>query len=130
MIPAKLLAFNCVSLRLYIKLKIKFIMTNEEITNILKKITEEADKFLQDEILLTLKNNCTDDEFEHRVTMDTFYNSMLNVLIENFPRIDKSVEHDISSWILDNSQETGIFDLQNTWDEIELKIQKKLQILK
>lgn len=102
-------------------------MTNEKITNILQKINEEADKFLQDEILLTLKNSCVDnDEFQHRVTMDTFNVSMLDVLAEQFPNIDKSVEHDIASWISDNSDEIGIFDLQKNWDEIELKIRLKL----
>jgi O-phosphoseryl-tRNA(Cys) synthetase len=102
-------------------------MTNEEITKILQKINDEADKILQDEILLTLKNNCVDDdEFQHRVTMDTFNASMLDVLTENFPDIDKSVEHDILSWILYNTEETGILSLQSIWDKIELKIRLKL----
>lgn len=105
-------------------------MTNEEITNILQKINEEADKFLQDEILLTLKNNCVDNnEFQHRVIMDTFNASMLDVLTEKFPNIDKSVEHDIASWILDNAEETGILNLQSIWGEIELKIRLKLSKL-
>jgi hypothetical protein len=106
-------------------------MTNEEITNILQKINDEADKILKDEILLTLKNNCVeDDEFQHRVIMDTFNSSMLDVLTEKFPNVDKSVEHDIACWISDNSDEIGIFDLQKNWDEIELKIKGKLQNLK
>jgi hypothetical protein len=102
-------------------------MTNEEITNILQKINDEADKILKDEILLTLKNSYANtEEFQHRVTMDTFYVSMLDVLTEEFPNIDKSVEHDIASWILDNVEEIGILNLQSIWDEIELKIRLKL----
>ncbi len=70
-----------------------------------------------------------DDEFQHRVIMDTFYASMLDVLTEKFPNLDKSVEHDIASWILGNEEEIGVFDLQKTWDEIELKIRLELSKL-
>ena len=112
-------------------------MTNEEITKILENINlvdarlieKQADEFLHDEIIRLKNNYLDDDEFQHRVIMDTFYASMLDVLTEKFPNLDKSVEHDIASWILGNEEEIGVFDLQKTWDEIELKIRLELSKL-
>ena len=77
------------------------------------QIQQLAKEFLQADYLSTLKNNSIDkDEFNHRVTMDTFYESMLSFLEEKFPKVEPSVEHDIASWIEANIETITSGNLQ------------------
>lgn len=102
-------------------------MTYAEIEENLKQINhndtllieKQADEFLQRKTLQALKNKSVDDEeFQHRVMMDTFYASMLNVLTEKCPDIEKFVEHDISSWIEANSEIITVHNLQKIEQEL------------
>lgn len=71
-----------------------------------KEIEVKAEQFLQDvDLIKTLRANSVDkEEFLHRVTMDTFNSSMLDLIQDQFPEVDSSVEHDIPSWIEANAE--------------------------
>jgi hypothetical protein len=78
-----------------------------------KTINEIAEQFIAETNIGALAaERFPGEDLCYRLTMDTFYASMLDYLCEKCPTLEHSVEHDIPSWIEANAPELARFNAE------------------
>ena len=78
-----------------------------------KTIDEAAEQFIAETNIGALAAELfPGEDLRYRLTMDTFYASMLDYLCEKCPTLEHSVEHDIPSWIEANAPELARFNIE------------------